>query len=371
MKKEEPTKSQLILALMLAASCMQALSTEIIDEAKVPRSIHTSPIGVATATVNSYTTSDAPGNTSQTAPIKADTVVEPEAMQVPPVAIPVAHTASEDVTPPTVVDSIPEGDEEEEVTFFDKVWGYLWADEESVRAKALFMKKKHDIKKEYGDDAILEPTLSTILRIEEDSRYADVVREQKQLSLEIEEAERLQLYHDSLECLTLNGFREARKETADQEVATAAAVLNRLSVGFMKATTICEVIYSPKQFSWVEQHGRDMPDLSNPIEKKAWNRSLLIATRMLDPDATYIDPSNGAIYYYNEELVRERTGKDWKYAYAYKQVAVLGNHRFMAEKDKNHPYYIDNSQVRINPVLFNGLSHKERKSLIKEYQTGN
>jgi spore germination cell wall hydrolase CwlJ-like protein len=368
MKKEEPKLGRLILALMLAASCMQALSTESVDEDKNHGSIHVSPTGIATATVNSYTTPATTGDTAETPSSEAEAVVEPEAMQVPPSAITVAHTASDDVTPPDPVESIPAG--EEELTFFDKVWGYLWADEESVKAKALFMKKKHDIKKEYGDAAILEPTLSTILRIEEDSRYADVVREQKQLALEVEEAERLQLYHDSLECLTLNGFREARKETADQEVATAAAVLNRLSVGFRKATTICEVIYTPKQFSWVEQHGRDMPDLSNPIEKQAWNRSLLIATRMMDPDATYIDPSNGAIYYYNREYVMETTGKDWKYAYAYKQVAVLGNHRFMAEKDKSHPYYIDNRQVRINPVLFNGLSHNERNLLIKEYQAG-
>lgn len=355
-------KKGLTLALILAACCMQALSVEKVDDKEVVGSSITTldaPRGVAEGTASLYSHAESPSKA-------AEATIEPSPIPVVPLENTSPDTAIETVTSSDPVDGVSTGVEEAvaEETFFDKVWGYLWADDESVKAKAKFMKKKFDLKKKYGEDAIREPSLSTILQIEADSREADNVREQKQLALEVEEAVRQKLYYESLECLALNGYHEARDQTADQEVASAAVVLNRLSVGFRDATTVCEVIYTPKQFSWVEQHGVHTPDTSNKIEKQAWERSLLIARRMLDPDATFIDPSNGALYYYNPSLV------DWKYADHYVQVAVLGNHRFMTEPDDNHPHRIDNSQVRINPVLFNGLSHEERKILIQEYQAG-
>ena len=368
----KPTKpmGRITLALILAAMSMSALAKETVNDVTstvsnsdsgtiLSESIHHGPVkGIAIGVAQSYHTAE----TSPTAP-EAAQVEGP--VPVLPVADTSPETASEDVVADTSISVVPEGIEDEvvpEKSWYDVIVDVLWADEDSIRSKAIFIKKKHDIKKKYGDSSIVEPNLATILQIEADSKAADEVRQQKQFALEVAEANRQQLYHESLECLALNGYHEARSETADQELASAAVVLNRLSVGFRGATTVCEVIYTPKQFSWVEQHGVHTPDTSNKIEKQAWERSLLIARRMLDADAMFVDPSNGALYYYNPSIV------DWKYKTAYRKVAQLGNHLFMTEKDVNHPHYIDNHDVRINPALLNGLSHEERKSLIAHYK---
>ena len=368
----KPTKltGRITLALILAAMCMAALAKDTLNDTKtvdlnsdsVPVSDELILHGPVKGTAISGTL---PDRTTE-APVKA-----PEATEVegPVPVLPVADTSPETAIEEVVADAgiivVPEGIEDEvvpEKSWYDAIVDVLWADEKSIRSKAILIKKKYDIKKKYGDAAIIEPNLSTILQIEADSKAADEVRQQKQLALEVAEANRQLLYHESLECLALNGYHEARGETADQELASAAVVLNRLSVGFRGATTICGVIYTPKQFSWVEQIGTHTPDTSNKIEKQAWERSLLIARRMLDADAMFVDPSNGALYYYNPSIV------DWKYKHAYRKVAQLGNHLFMTEKNKSHPHYIDNHYVRINPALLNGLSHEERKSLIAQYK---
>ena len=231
--------------------------------------------------------------------------------------------------------------------------------EGKARAKHEWHKRRVDI--EYGEGSSSDPNFTVIREAEAELKAAAEKRQQRELALEVERQNQLKLYNESLMCMALNGYYEARGETADQEVASGAVVLNRLSVGFRGATTVCEVVYSPKQFSWVDTHGTAVPNFQNKSERKAWERSVLIAKRLLDPDATYIDPTNGAVYYYNPSIV------DWKYAPHYVETAVLGNHRFMREK-KGHKFYIDNSNIRINPVLFNGLSHKERDQLKKDYE---
>jgi N-acetylmuramoyl-L-alanine amidase len=251
--------------------------------------------------------------------------------------------------------------EDESPSFFDKVWNYLGATADTTVERGKLYLEKRRVQSLYGEVNATEENLATILAQEKALKEADAIRQQREFDMMVLEAERQRLYEESLLCLALNGYYEARSETADQEVATAAVVLNRLSVGFRDATTICEVITTPAQFSWVATNGMSIPDTGNKFERKAWERSLLIAKRMLDPDATYIDPSNGAIYYYNPSIV------DWKYKKAYNQVSILGNHRFMTEK-KGHKYYINNMDVRINPVLFNGLSHTERDALKNQFQ---
>lgn len=253
--------------------------------------------------------------------------------------------------------------EEEELSFFDRVWNYLSAEDDSIVAKAKVKIHRMKTSSEYGESAIIEPNYGVIREAQLALAVAEEVRIQRELAMRVKMDEDRRLYDESLLILALNGYHEARGETADQEAATAAVVLNRLSVGFRGATTVSEVIHTPKQFSWIEEHGVHIPDTSKKLERQAWQRSLLIAKRMLDPDATYIDPSNGALYYYNPSIV------DWKYKNAYTQVAVLGSHRFMTEKVNSHPHHINNRHMRINPVLFNGLSHEEREELIAKFQT--
>lgn len=367
MKGKKP--GRITLALLLASFMMSSLNaTESVDVNKDRNNgALAAPTAIAEGIANAY-------HPPEASPKAAEATISTDPVPVPPLE----DTGSGEATQAASSDAdvgprIGSSSEEEvvsaeavvpqEPSWFDKAWSFLKWDEVSYKQKAATVRERFRLRNKYGESADDEPNYSVLRQMESDEADADEIRRQKQLALEVKEAERLKLYNESLECLALNGYHEARSETADQEVASAAVVLNRLSVGFRDATTVCEVIYTPKQFSWVEEHGVHTPDTSNKVEKAAWERSLLIARRMLDTEATYIDPSNGAQYYYNPHIV------DWKYAYAYKQVAVLGNHRFMAEKDKSHPHYIDNTKVRINPALFNGLTHEERNALKTQYQT--
>lgn len=362
MKKVKTSKKVggITLFLMMMAASMAALSmgkTDEVEKIVSVNSIMVAPNGIAAGTANSYTTPET-SHTDAEAPLSSDPVP-----MVPPensVAESASGEASEGAG--TEVQQAEGEVVTEERTWYGKLWDYLAADEDSVKAAAIYKVEGMKLDRKYGEGSSQDPNRATLEEAEQAMRAADERREQKELALRVKASEQQRLYDESLLCLALNGYHEARGETADQEVATAAVVLNRLSVNFRGATNVCEVIYTPKQFSWVEEHGVHIPDLSNKLEKQAWERSMLIARRMLDPDATFIDPSNGALYYYNPSIV------DWKYKHAYVQVAVLGNHRFMTEKELNHPHHIDNRQVRINPVLFNGLTSEERQSLISEYQ---
>ena len=346
--------NKLIIALFIAAFMTSAHAQEVRE--KDADTITVAPISVP----NDIDT------TEETLSMDPEGPLQIELMPMVPIEEPVLTEAIEEPSEgvsDTAGDIEDKEEVEEESSWLDSVSNFISTHFNSGISKAETMLKKRQYVKEYGEDAAKEPNFSTLLQIEKDSAEADERRRQIELAALVEAQEKQRLYEDSVYCLALNGYHEARSETADQEVASAAVVLNRLSVGFRGATTVCEVIYTPKQFSWVEQHGTHLPDTSNKIEKAAWNRSVLIARRMLDPDATFVDPSNGAQYYYNPSIV------DWRYKHAYRQVAVLGNHRFMAEKDKSHPHYIDNTKVRINPVLFNGLSHEDRNKLKAAYQS--
>jgi len=344
--------NKLIIALFIAMCMTTAHAQEVRQQDATTDTM--APTGVPTLhDTTAETSSEDPHWASEDGPIPVVPLEEP--------------VLTEAITEPT--EGVPDTDGdvevevEEESSWLDSISSFITSHFESGMSKAKTMHKKRQYVKEYGEGSDAEPNFSTLLEIEAAEAEADERRRQQELAALVEQQEKQRLYDESLYCLALNGYHESRSETADQEVASAAVVLNRLSVGFRDATTVCEVIYTPKQFSWVEQHGTHLPDTTNKIEKRAWNRSVLIARRMLDPDATFVDPSNGAQYYYNPHIV------DWKYKDAYRQTAVLGNHRFMAEKDPSHPHYIDNRKVRINPVLFNGLSHAERNKLKAEYQS--
>lgn len=354
MKVKKKKLGRITLALILAACCMSAIAGEKVD-VETSANSGDAATGIATGVAKSYHQPDSPSKPLEGAK---------EASPIPVVSFEdnVPETATTEASEEVGISGESTGDKLD-TPWYTKLWNMLAADEDSVKAHAQLMVKKMQVDRQYGAGSSEDPNFTVILEAQAELGRATERREQAELALRIRQDEQQMLYDDSLLCLALNGYHEARGETADQEVATAAVVLNRLSVNFRKATTICEVIYTPKQFSWVEEHGVHVPDTSNKVEKQAWERSLLIARRMLDPDATFIDPSNGALYYYNPSIV------DWKYKNSYTQVAVLGSHRFMTEKILKHPHHIDNRQVRINPVLFNGLTSEERKSLVAEYQS--
>jgi spore germination cell wall hydrolase CwlJ-like protein len=83
---------------------------------------------------------------------------------------------------------------------------------------------------------------------------------------------------ESLLCLALNIFHEARSEPLESQVAVAAVTINRLK-DKDHPSSICEVVYEPKAFSWT-RHKKKVrePSFSDEIEYKAFLQAKQIAS---------------------------------------------------------------------------------------------
>lgn len=78
----------------------------------------------------------------------------------------------------------------------------------------------------------------------------------------------------TLLCLALNVFYETRNATAFDQQAVAAVALNRADATHK---SVCHVIREPKQFSWTARHSLTVPNLQNPVERRAWINALKVA----------------------------------------------------------------------------------------------
>ena len=91
-------------------------------------------------------------------------------------------------------------------------------------------------------------------------------------------------------CLALNIYHEARSEKVEGQIAVAQVTINR--VNHKKwPSTICEVVYQPKQFSWthlVKDH--------TPHETKAYEQAKVIARDVMIGNVD--DPTYGAVFYH-------------------------------------------------------------------------
>lgn len=290
-------------------------------------------------------------------------------------SVPIPLEPAEDSVSDGAPESASEGeaseeDVEESVGWFDMKahWKSItsWKDKQLQSNSDFWMERDYvDV---YGPRILVPGSISGIKKHELALRQAQDVREQRDLDRQVREDLAMELRDDSHFCLTVVLWRESRGETVSQEASAANVIFNRLSVGFRGATTICEVITTPNQFTGINKHGIRKPSFKDDADEGSWERSMVIARRMMDPDALYIDTTNGALYYYNREKVFAKTGEDWVYAKDYRQTAILGNHRFMGEKNPKHRDYIDDSIIRLNPVLFNGLSHEERNAMKKQFR---
>lgn len=109
----------------------------------------------------------------------------------------------------------------------------------------------------------------------------------------------------------ING--EARGETYQGQVAVGAVVLNRVKSSKFP-NTIPAVIYQKGQFSCVTDGQFDKKIDSNSTVYKAAKEAL-----------SGIDPTNGALYFYNPKTAKS------KWLFSLKTVATIGNHRFAVE----------------------------------------
>lgn len=118
--------------------------------------------------------------------------------------------------------------------------------------------------------------------------------------------------HTDVVCLAKNIYHEARGEPLHGQVAVAQVTVNRLRAGNY-GTSICAVVYKPKQFSWTQIK---QPKIS---DTKAWESSVIVARAVL---TNSLPASKFSALYFHTRQVNPRWNK-------HKQIEkVIGNHVF-------------------------------------------
>lgn len=125
---------------------------------------------------------------------------------------------------------------------------------------------------------------------------------------------------EEINCLALNIYFESRGESYYGQRAVARVTLNRVAVSRFPST-ICEVVWQPRQFSWTHDGLSDVPG-GNAIEDRAWYIAQQIAQSAIVNDyrSTH-DPSGGAIMYHANYV-----SPFW--SDSYDETAWIGNHIF-------------------------------------------
>ena len=118
-----------------------------------------------------------------------------------------------------------------------------------------------------------------------------------------------------LACLARNIYHEARGESPDGMTAVGYVTIRRLALGRW-GTTICEVVESPRQFSW---HSDGEPDA--PRDLGAYGDALHAAVQVLTGRAE--DTSRRATHYYAHGI----TTPAW--AKSLQQTAIVDGHTFL------------------------------------------
>lgn len=100
--------------------------------------------------------------------------------------------------------------------------------------------------------------------------------------------------HQDFECLARNIFFEAGTEETLGKLAVAQVTLNRLQTGYW-GDHICDVVYSPEQFSWTKDHQLSIENLKG----EHWNDSVLAAKIILE-NGIRIRQLKHALFYHAE-----------------------------------------------------------------------
>lgn len=136
------------------------------------------------------------------------------------------------------------------------------------------------------------------------------------------------------ECLRTNIFFEARNQSIQAQQAVALVTLNRVASPIYP-DTICEVIKEYKQFSWYWDGKSDKPNLSNPIEKRAWIRATEVA---LDTLSGRVENFLGqGVTHYHADYVTPAFSKHKRY----QRIAVIQKHIFYRDT-KDTGNWLDN-----------------------------
>jgi len=114
-------------------------------------------------------------------------------------------------------------------------------------------------------------------------------------------------------CLAMNIYHEARGERLEGQIAVAQVTVNRVAHASWEST-ICDVVYQPKQFSWTH-----LIKDTTPTEARAWSQARIIARDVMIGNVE--DPTKGAVYYHANYV-----NPNWA---EYMDLSkVIGNHLF-------------------------------------------
>jgi spore germination cell wall hydrolase CwlJ-like protein len=156
--------------------------------------------------------------------------------------------------------------------------------------------------------------------------------------------------HEQTDCLAQNIYFEGQGETAKGKLFIGAVVMERTRSPHFPST-ICGVVYEPGhdqygnivkntcQFSWTCDGNDHTIHIDNPIERKAWEQSYLIATLII---AGKLKPSidmNGVTNYHARYV-----NPIWAHSKNFTLIAQVGNHLFYRWKKA----FIPNNQVAMN-----------------------
>lgn len=120
----------------------------------------------------------------------------------------------------------------------------------------------------------------------------------------------------ALLCLTLNVFKEARGEPVVGQLAVAFVTLNRTK----QTGDVCEAVFAPKQFSWVEtdtKGGVLVPSKRPDRTSKEWKQAEAVAKAAFYAN----DFTHGATHFHTSKVSP-------KWARKLKFVGEYGDHRF-------------------------------------------
>lgn len=124
---------------------------------------------------------------------------------------------------------------------------------------------------------------------------------------------------ESVHCLALNIYHEARGEPEEGQRAVAAVTLNRVTSPAFP-NSVCKVVKQGSrkrnqcQFSWWCDRRSE-----EPREAAAWTRALALSRQALDGEVA--DPTGGALYYHATR-VKPRWAK------AFERTGKIGRHIF-------------------------------------------
>lgn len=120
---------------------------------------------------------------------------------------------------------------------------------------------------------------------------------------------------EAIMCLSHAIHHEARGEGVEGQVAVGWVVINRSRVLGRYGDTICDVVYSPKQFSGIDKQMMLKIEYSEATMEVA----TLVYAGWLE------DPTDGALYYYAHDGLNALSRDPWPQMTA---IADIGNHRF-------------------------------------------